>query len=115
MAIIMSLAVSLDNMVLAIASVVIAIMFMWVMRSKTKRVVDEREVMVRQKAAQMAYAIFAPTIGLGSVILMMVGKDEFYFVEAMGIVLSYLSLFLIGLYSIALIFFNRKYGGDGKE
>ena len=115
MAVMMSLAISQHNILLAIASIVIGIAFIAVSRSKTERLVDEREVMVRQKAAQMAYAIFAPTIGLGSVFLILLAKDEFYFLEAIGIVLAYLSIFLIALYSISFFFLNRKYGGDGKE
>jgi len=111
----MSIAVSLDNNWLALSSVVIGMIFMAVVRSKTKRIVDEREVMVRQKAAQMTYAIFAPTIGLGSLLLMLLADESNYFLEAMGIVLSYLTLFQIALFSIFLVFYNRKHGGHGEE
>jgi len=114
-AILMSIAVSLDNTLLALSSVIIGMVFSVVVRSKTKHVVDEREVMIRQKAAQMAYAIFAPTIGLGSLLLILVSDETSYFTEAIGIVLSYLTLFLIALFSIFLYYFNRKYGGNGEE
>jgi len=112
----MSMAVSMDNTILAFSSVIIAIAFMAVVRSKTKRIVDEREVMVRQKAAQMTYAIFAPTIGMGSLLLILLADESNYYLEAMGVVLSYLTLFLIALFSISTLYFNRKYGGGhGKE
>jgi len=112
--VIVGIAVSRDNTILAIAGVLIGMAFMVVVRSKTKVLLDERQKMVREKAAQMSYAIFAPTIGLGSLILMVVPKDS-YFLEAIGIVLAYLSLFFIALYSISHYFINRKFGGDGEE
>jgi uncharacterized membrane protein len=111
---IVGIAVNLENTVLAAAGVLIGIVFMAVVRSKSKIQLDERQKMVREKAAQLAYAIFAPTIGLGSLILMLVPKDS-YFLEAIGIVLAYLSLFFIALYAIAHYFINRKFGGNGEE
>ena len=111
---IVSIAVTMKNTVLAAAGVLIGMAFMAVVRSKSKIQLDERQKMVREKAAQMAYAIFAPTIGLGSLILMLVPKDS-YFLEAIGIVLAYLSLFFIALFAIAHYFINRKFGGDGEE
>ena len=114
-AVIVMVAVSLDNIFLAAGGVIIGMFFMVLARSKTNKIVDEREITVREKAAQMAYAIFAPTIGLGSFFLILLARGEHYFLEAVGIVLAYLSLFLIGLYTISFFFYNRKYGGDGKE
>ena len=115
MSAIVSLAISLENNVLAAASVVVGMAFMVIVRSKTDVQIDEREKMVREKATQMAYAIFAPTIGLGSFFLILLAKRESYFLEAIGIVLSYLSLFLMALYAISHFYYNRKFGGDGKE
>lgn len=105
----------LGNSILATAGILIGMAFMVIVRSKTDIRIDEREKMVREKAAQMAYAIFAPTIGLGAVLLIFLARGEFYFLEAIGIVLAYLSLFLIALYAIFTFYFDRKFGGDGKE
>ncbi len=115
MLVIVGVAVKLENMILAIAGVLTGMAFMVIARFKTDNRIDEREKMVHEKAAQMAYAIFAPTIGLGAVFLIFLARGEFFFLEAIGIVLAYLSLFLIALYVIFHFFFNRKYGGDGKE
>ena len=115
MLVIVSIAVIRDNIILSVAGVLTGMAFMVVARPKTDIQIDEREKMVREKAAQMAYAIFAPTIGLGSVLLILLARGEFYLIEAIGIVLAYLSLFLIALYAISHFYFNRKYGGDGKE
>ena len=113
--VIVSIAVKLENTILAIAGVLTSMAFLVIVRSKTDIRIDEREKMVREKAAQMAYAIFAPTIGLGAVLLILLAQGEFYFLEAIGIVLAYLSLFLIALYAIFTFYFDRKFGGDGKE
>ena len=115
MSIIVSIAVVLENTILATTGILIGGAFLVIVRSKTKIQIDEREKMVREKAAQMAYAIFAPTIGLGAIILILFARGEFYFLEAIGIVLAYLSLFLIALYAIFTFYFDRKFGGDGKE
>ena len=112
---IVGIAVSRDNTILAIAGVLIGMAFMMAVRSKTKLLLDERQKMVREKAAQMSYAIFAPTIGLGSLILILLAPEGSYFMEAIGMVLAYLSLFFIALYSISHYFINRKFGGDGEE
>jgi len=114
-AVVVMVAVSLENIFLAAGGVITGMFFMVLARSKTNKIVDERVITVREKAAQTAYAIFAPTIGLGSFFLILLARDEHYFLEALGIVLAYLSLFLIALYTISFFFYNRKYGGDGKE
>ena len=114
-AVVVMVAVSLGNIFLAAGGVIIGMFFMVLARSKTNKIIDEREIIIREKAAQMAYAIFAPTIGLGSFLLIFLARDEHFFLEAIGIVLAYLSLFLISLYTISFFFYNRKYGGDGKE
>ena len=108
-------AVSTDNIILASAGVLIGMVVMVVIRSKTKITVDERDRIVREKAAQMAYAIFAPTIGLGSFFLILIGNEENSFLEEIGVMLAYVTLFLMALYAISLYYFNRKYGGDGKQ
>ena len=115
MAAMMSIAVTQDNLLLAIGSVLIGMVFVAVSKPKNNRMVDEREIMVRQKAAQMAYAIFAPTIGLGSVLMIILASDELYLLQTIGYVLAYLSLFLIALYSISYFFLNRKFSGNGEE
>ena len=115
MAAIVSLAVSLENNILVVIGILVGMAFMIIVRSKTDIQIDEREKIVREKAAQMAYAIFAPTIGLGSFLLILLARGDSYFLEAIGIVLAYLSLFLMALYTISHFYYNRKFGGDGKE
>jgi uncharacterized membrane protein len=113
--VIIGMAVVQDNTILAIAGILTGLAFMTIVRSKAKIQIDEREKMVREKAALTAYAIFAPTIGLGSVFLVLLAPENSYLMKAIGFVLAYLSLFLIALYSICTFYFNRKFGGDGQE
>lgn len=112
---IVSFATVRNSMVLAVVAVVTGMLFLSAVRAKVKIVIDEREQSVRQQAAQWTYAIFAPTLGLGSFVLFMFARDEYYYIEALAMVFSYLTLFLIALYAISYHFLNRKYGGKSDE
>ena len=113
--IIVGSALSRDATILAVAGVLTGMAFMVIARARTDIRVDEREKMMREKAAQAAYAIFAPTIGLGAFLLYLLSRGKQYFLEAIGIVLAYLTFFLMALYAISFVYYNRKFGGDGKE
>jgi len=122
-AVIVSIAITKDSYLLAIIGVVIGMFFMIIVRSKAKITVDEREKTIREKAAQMTYAIFAPTIGIGTLLLLIpsysglsvFSKGEFVYLESLGMILAYLTLFLIALYAITYHFLSRKYGGGNEE
>jgi len=108
---------------LAVIGVLIGMLFMAIVRSKAKIKVDEREKTIREKAAQITYAIFAPTIGIGAFILLIpsqsklsvFSKGEFAYLDSLGMVFAYLTLFLIAIYAITYHFLNRKYGGESEE
>lgn len=112
--VIVSIAVSIDNQVLAVIGVLSGMIFMVLARSKTKIIIDEREKAVREKAAQMTYAIFAPTIGLGSFFLLTWGKSNYYLYE-LGQIFAYLTLFLITVYAVSYFYLNRQFGGGNEE
>jgi uncharacterized membrane protein len=44
---------------------------MFLVRSKVKIITDERELSIQEKAARVTYAIFAPTLGLLSFLLLL--------------------------------------------
>lgn len=96
---------------------------MRLVRSKAKPRTDERELLIQEKAARMTYAIFAPTIGIAAFLMMMptfgsfsvLRNGEWLFIESLGMVFAYLTLFVMVLYAISYHFFNRKYGGGGDE
>jgi uncharacterized membrane protein len=109
-AVTVAVAVIQNSYFLAVAGVVTGMLFIIVIRSKAKITVDEREKTVREKAAQLTYAIFAPTIGLNAFVLTMIGRNNSA-IMATGQTLSYLTLFLIILYAISYRIVNRKLGG----
>lgn len=109
-----SIATTLDSYLLAVSGVITGMLFLLLVRSKTKISVDEREITIREKAAQLTYSIFTPTIGLGSFFIMILSRGKFPYLESLGIIFSYLTLFLITVYSLSFFYLNRKYGGDNE-
>jgi len=120
---IVGLAVVRDSYLLATAGVLTGMVFMFLVRSKAKIRTDERELTIQEKAARMTYAIFAPTIGIAAFLMMLptkggisvFSKGEWLFMETLGMVFAYLTLFLIVIYAISYHFFNKRYGGGGNE
>ena len=120
---IVGLAVIKDSYLLSTAGIVTGFVFMILARSKTKITTDEREVLIQEKAARMAYAIFAPTIAISALIMLIpsrsglsvFSKGEFSYLDSLGMILAYLSLFLIAVYAISYHFLNKKYGGGNEK
>jgi len=119
---IVAISVNINSYLLAGAAVATGMLFLTLVRSKTKIIIDEREKTLREKAAQMTYAIFTPTLGIGAFLLILFNsglikavKEKMYFLESLGIVLAYLTLFLLTLYAISYYFLNQKYGGRNEE
>lgn len=121
---IVSVAVARDSYLLALLGIVTGIIFMALVRSKTRIVTDERELAIQEKAARMSYSVFAPTLGMAALLLLLpskggltiMNKGEWLYVESLGMVFAYLTLFLIALYAISYHFYNKKFGGgsDGQ-
>lgn len=119
------LAVSQNSYLLATAGVGTGMMFLIFVRGKTPLRIDEREKSIREKAAQATYAIFAPTIGIGAFLLLIPSQvqkmspvfagGEFAYLESLGMIFAYLTLFLIAIYAISYYFFTKKYGGTNND
>ncbi len=120
---IVGVSVEIGSFVLATVAVLTGMIFMIFVRSKAKIRTDERESTIQEKAARMAYAIFAPTIGITAFFLLLPSKSGFFvfrngewlFTEALGMILAYFALFLIVVYAISYHFFNRELGGGNNE
>jgi len=120
---VVGLAVVNDSYLLSVAGVLTGMLFMIGVRVKAKIKVDEREATVQEKAARMTYAIFAPTIGISALLMLMpsrsgiavFAKGEFGYLDSVGMILAYLALFLIAVYAISYRFFNQEYGGGDEE
>lgn len=117
--VIMFLAISLDNYFLAVAAILAAVAGILAIKSRVKGVtVDERVLLVGDKAARATYSVVTLTLGLGSLLLVFFGKmkETNAYLEGLGYVLSYLTIFSIFVYSAAFWYFNRKFGsGEGDE
>jgi uncharacterized membrane protein len=118
-----SVATVQGSYLLATVGVLTGILFLALARSRAKITVDERERTIREKAAQLTYAIFAPTLGIGAFLLLfpsqsglsVFAKGEFVYLESLGMVFAYLTLFMIAIYALSYHFLNRKYGGGDEE
>lgn len=116
-------AVLMDSYILACAGVITGMIFLVFVRSQAKFTLDEREQTIREKAAQLTYAIFTPTIGIGAFLLLfpsysglsVFSRGEFVYLESLGMVFAYLTLFLLVIYAISYFFLNKKYGGSTDE
>ncbi|MDD3532361.1 MAG: DUF2178 domain-containing protein [Candidatus Shapirobacteria bacterium] len=119
--IIVAISLLQDSFLLSAVGIITGLLFLVLVRSKTKIRLDEREKTIREKAANLTYAIFAPTIGIGAFLLLfpthsglsVFAKGEFYYLESLGMVFAYLALFLIIIYALSYHFLNKKYGGGG--
>jgi uncharacterized membrane protein len=102
-------------LLLAGAGFVTGILFLVLLRPKGSAPFDERAQIVRDKAAAATYAVFAATIGISAVLLLLFSRRGYLYLEAVGLVFTCLTLFLIALYAISHYYFDRKYGGGGGE
>jgi len=120
--VIIALAFVGGSYLLVAVGVLTAFIFLVLVQSKFS-IANERELIIREKSAQNAYSIFAPTIGIGAFLLLIpsysglavFAKGEFTYLESLGLILAYLTLFLITLYALSYFFLNRQYGGGHEE
>jgi uncharacterized membrane protein len=112
--------ISNQGYLLATLGVTTGMLFLIVLRSKITMSIDEREQTIREKAAHLTYAIFAPTLAIAALLLLVpykelssvFAKGEFAYFESIGMVLAYLALFMITVYAISYYVLKRKFGGS---
>ncbi|MFA5755369.1 MAG: DUF2178 domain-containing protein [Candidatus Paceibacterota bacterium] len=105
-----SLAVSTENVYLAVAGIVIGGVAMFLVKKNVKELlVDEMVKSIAGKSALMAYGITVPTLALLSIVLMFsnLGNIDSYYYN-LGIILSYIVLFNIAIYSISYYFYKKN-------
>ncbi|MFA5134986.1 MAG: DUF2178 domain-containing protein [Patescibacteria group bacterium] len=103
----------IGNLFLAIAGLLIGALFVFLVRQQYKHVIiDERVLNVSGHAARLTHLSSTLLLGIVALFLIFSGQqnDEFY-VESLGVVISYVALFNITLYAIFFHYFNKKYGG----
>ncbi|MFA7676355.1 MAG: DUF2178 domain-containing protein [Candidatus Shapirobacteria bacterium] len=108
---------------LTIIAIFTGIILLSFVHTNNKNLIDERELSIQEKAADFTYSIFAPTIGIGALLLLIpihsgsvvFSNGEFLFLESLGTIFAYLTLFLIVLYSVSYFFLAKKFGGKKDE
>lgn len=109
---------------LAVVGVFTAAIFLMIVQSQTKLAIDEREQTIREKAAHTTYAIFAPTVAICALLLLIpshgdifpvFAKGEFLFIESIGMILAYLTLLLVVIFSLSYYWLQRKFGGKSDQ
>jgi len=111
-----SIAVSIENVLLAVSAVGIGMISMVLIKRSVKEVlVDEMVKTIAGKSALMAYTITVPVLAFLSLILMFSNLSnrgsEMY---NLGIILSYVALFNMAAYSLAYYYYQKKYGRDNE-
>lgn len=107
---------------LSVISLLTIILFVTLLHSKG-RLSDEREITVRRQATDFTFTILVSTLAISSFILLLplstgwsvFSQGEYLYVESIGTIFAYLSIFIIMLYSLVYFFFNRKSGGNDNE
>jgi len=111
-----NIAVNMENAVLAVSAIIIGMIAMLAIKKNVKELrTDEMIQSIAGKSSLWAYSICIPILALLSIFFMFSnlsdkGSDMFN----LGMVLSYVVLFHIAIYSIAFIYFKNKYNSDDK-
>jgi uncharacterized membrane protein len=109
-----SIAVSMENVWLAISAMGIGAITMLLVKKNVKAVlVDEKVKNIAGKSALIAYSITVPVLAILSLVFMFSnlshqGSDLYN----LGVIFSYIALFNMAVYSIAYYYYRKKYGSD---
>ena len=103
-----------NNAYLALAGVVIGMLFLVLVRRSVKTVtVDERVSHISGRAARLTYAIVTTLIALLSLFFIFSGqRTGDIYIEALGTILSYIALLSLAIYAMSYKFFSKQYGGE---
>jgi len=106
-----------NNIYLALVGVLIGLLFLLFVRKKTKVVlVDERIQAIGGYAARITYIALTMILALLALFFMSVGKrtNEINY-EALGTILSYITLLSLALYSLSYKYYSKKYGEEDNK
>jgi uncharacterized membrane protein len=109
-----SIAVSMENVLLAVSAVGIGMITMLLIKKNVKAVmVDEMVKSIAGKSALMAYSIVVPVLAIFSLVFMfssLSNRDSYFY--NLGMIFSYIVLFNMAVYSISYYYYRKKYGSD---
>lgn len=115
-AITISIAINMDNVILAISTIIIGMVAMFAIKRNVKELkTDEMIQSIAGRSSLWAYSICVPSLALLSIFFMFSnlsnkGSD----IYNLGIILSYVVLFHIATYSIIFLCLKNKYNSDDK-
>lgn len=112
MAMLIGVAVTLKSALIVLLAMGIYMVLITLLRTRVEGVLaDERERNAGERAAQVSFQILLPILAMTSLVLVIGGGEEFYYVQAVGIILSYVTCLGLILYALAYWYFDRKTGG----
>lgn len=108
-AIIVSVAVSFENVWLAVIGIITGALCMWLVKKRLAvKTTDERTEHIAGKAANLTYSITVSALALTSLVLIFVSHNQPY-LQSVGIILSYITLAMLGLFATLWRYFlNRE-------
>jgi len=112
-----TIAVVYDNLILALAGVLIGLLFFFLVKRKTKAVlVDERIKSIGGYAACLTHTVLTCIIAFLSLVFIISGRQTGESqIETLGIVLSYVTLLSLAIYSISYRYYLKRYSDKNGE
>jgi len=109
-----SIAISMENVLLAVSAIGIGMILMLLIKKNVKAVlVDEMVRNIAGKSALIAYSITVPVLAVLSLVFMFSNLDnEGSYFYNLGLIFSYIALFNMAVYSVAYYYYRKKYGSD---
>jgi len=116
MAMTVSIAISVENVLLAVSAIGIGMISIFLIKKNVKAVlVDEMIKNIAGKSALIAYSITVPALAVLSLVFMFPNfNSEGSYLYNLGIIFSYIALFNMAIYSLAYYYYQKKYGRDNK-
>ena len=112
-----TIAVVYDNMILALAGVLIGMLFFFLVKGKTKAVlVDERIKSIGRHATYLTYWFLTCIIAFFSLVFIISGRQTGESqIETLGIVLSCVTFLSLAIYSISYRYYLKRYSDEDGE
>lgn len=103
-----AVAVTSKSMWLALGAVLTGILFLWIIkRSLHIRTTDERTSLIAGKAAGMAFSVIVTSLAVFS-LLFLIGFSHIPYLKSLGIIFSYLTCLMVGLYSLFYMLYDKQ-------
>lgn len=98
------------NVFVAFTSTLLYMMLISLIKIRIRGVlIDERQIQISGKASGLSFRVLLPILILTSISLLIGGGDErFHYLRALGIIIAYITILAILIYSITYWCFDKK-------